>query len=142
MYNFAQGNVIDVAVNEARSRRSSQSLAIKMLDGFVVTAPTLAQIEVGSEAARVREQIFDGDRIASFALQLGYEVDQGISETHLALLDEHHDAGRGGDYFREAGQIENRIDRHGFTLGLDGARAIRLAPDDLSVMADQDDRSG
>ena len=50
MHDFTKRNEINITVDETRSRLIPQSLAIQALHRFVVTAPTVAQIEVGREA--------------------------------------------------------------------------------------------
>ena len=137
MHHFAERDVIDIAVNEARSRRSSQRFAIKMLNRFVVTSPTLAQIEIGREAADMRHQLFDRNRVTAFAFHFGNELHNRIGEANSALLDKDHDAGGRRDDFGKTRKIENRIERHRFALGLDCARAVGFAPDNFSMARDQ-----
>src|ERR1041385_8857879 len=67
MNNFTKRDVIDIAVDETRSRRISQRLAIQALHRLVVTRPTFAQIEVWSETRNMGQQLLDGDRVTASA---------------------------------------------------------------------------
>ena len=112
-----------------------------MLNRFVVTSPTLSQIEIGSEAADVRHQLFDRNRVTAFAFHFGNELHNRIGEANSALLDEDHDAGGRRDDFGEACEIEDRVKSHRFALRLDCAGAVGFAPDNFSVTRDQHDRA-
>ena len=79
MHNFAQRDVVDVAINEARARSIPQRLAIQSLHSFVVSNPTLSEIEIRCKAGSVREQLFDGDRVAAFALHFRNELHDRIA---------------------------------------------------------------
>src|SRR2546430_17510420 len=108
-----------------------------MLDRFLVTYPTLSQIEIRGKAGRVRQQVFDRYSISPSTLHLRDKFHDGIVQSHFALLDQNHDAGRGGDDFSEAGEIENGIRSHHLSLWFDGARAVSLAPDGSSMPSNQ-----
>ena len=142
MDHLAERDIVNVAVDEARPRRVPQRLAIETLDRFVIPGPTITQIEIRSEAAHVRHQLFDGDRVPAFAFHLGDELNNGITQSDPALFDEDHDAGGGGYDLGQTREIENRICRHRFAQWLDGARAVRLAPDDFSMTTDEHDGAG
>src|SRR5687767_2022954 len=53
--NLAQGNETDVAVRKTGSRRIAEWFGDESLDGFVVSGPTFAQIEVRRVAGDVRQ---------------------------------------------------------------------------------------
>src|SRR5436189_6385928 len=109
---------------------------------LVISHPTIAQIEIGGEAAHVRHQLLNRNRVAAFAFHLRDELHDRVAQTNFSLFDEHHDAGGGGHDFGETGQVENRVRRHCFALWFDGARAVRLAPNDTAVAANEHDRTG
>ena len=64
----------------------------------------------------MRHQIADGD-VAVAALKFGQVLGDRIVDTDLALLEEPHDGGRGGDYFGEGRCVEDGIERHRFAMG-------------------------
>ena len=142
MHYFAERDVVDVAVHETRAWLRAQRLAIQTLDRLLVTYPALSQIEIGGKAGRVRQQVFDRDCISPSLFHLGDKFHDGIVESHFALLDQNHNAGRGGDDFSETGEIKNGIRCHRLSLGFDGARAVSLAPDDAPTPRDENDRTG
>src|SRR5437762_2503978 len=55
MHHFAERDVVDVAINETCSRWIAQGLTIQAFHRFVVTSPTIAQIEIVSEARHMRK---------------------------------------------------------------------------------------
>ena len=79
MHNFAQRDVVDVAVNETRSGRAAQRLAIQTLDRLVIAGPPIAQIEIGSKARHVGKQLFDRDRVAPFTFHFGDKLSDRIA---------------------------------------------------------------
>src|ERR1041385_3800516 len=137
MNNFAQRDVIDVAVDKARTRSISQGLAIQALYRFVVTRPAFTQIKIRSESRHVRQKLLDRDRVAATTFHLGNEFNDGIREPPFAALDQNHDAGCRGDDLCETGKIENRVRRHRLALRFNRARSIGFTPDDLAVMTDE-----
>src|SRR3989442_9666463 len=141
MHYFAERDVVDVAVHETRAWLRAQRLAIQTLDRFLVTYPALSQIEIRGKAGSVRQQVFDRDCISPSLFHLGDKFHDGIVESHFALLDQNHNAGRGGDDFSETGEIKNGIRCHRLSLGFDGARAVSLAPDDSTMTTDKHHRS-
>ena len=69
------------------------------------------------------EEIADGD-VALAALEFGDVIGDFVVEAELALLEELHQGGGGGDDFGEGGAVEDGVERHG--LGLrDRGRACR-----------------
>ena len=142
MHNFAQRDVVEVAVNKPRARLITQRFTVQMLHRFGVTRPALSQIKIGRKAGGVRQQLFDGDRIAALAFYLGNEFHYRIGQAQLATLDQNHDAGGGGDNLSQASQVENRVRRHRFSLRLNRARAVSFPPDNATAASDQHDRSG
>jgi hypothetical protein len=60
--------------------------------------PRRFQIKIGTQPGEMRHQIANGD-VAVAALELGQVLRDWIVDTDLALLEEPHDGGRGGDYF-------------------------------------------
>ncbi len=62
-------------------------------------------------------------------------------EPELALVDQDHDGGGGGDRLGERGHVEDRVAGHRLVGRLHPA-AERLGVGDLAVTADQDDRAG
>ena len=85
--------------------------------------------------------MLDRDRIASFSFQLGNKLHNWIVEPNLALLDQDHNARRGSNHLGQTREIKNRVDCHHLALWLDRPCAIRLAPDDFAVVANQHDRA-
>ena len=55
VHDFTERDVINVAVDEPRAWLTMQRLAIEALHRFIVSGPTLAQIEIGSKARHVRQ---------------------------------------------------------------------------------------
>jgi len=64
-------------------------------------------------------------------------IRQRVGKTDLAAFDQDHDAGGSGNYLGETRQIEDRIGGHRFACRLDGARAVRFAPNNLAPARDQ-----
>src|ERR1051326_2504927 len=119
MNNFAQRDVIDVAVDKARTRSISQGLAIQALYRFVVTRPAFTQIKIRSESRHVRQKWRDGVPAAPPPFHLGNEFNDGIREPHFAALDQNHDAGCRGEDLCETGNMENRVGGPGLAWRVD-----------------------
>jgi hypothetical protein len=67
VYHFAEGDIIQITVNEARARFVTQRLLDQAPDRFIVPGPTLPEIEVRRIAGAVREQQFNRDPVPTLA---------------------------------------------------------------------------
>ena len=85
--------------------------------------------------------MLDRNRIPSFSFHLWNKLHNWIAEPNLALLDQDHNARRSGHHFGQTREIKNRVDCHHLALWLDRPCAIRHAPNDFTVMANQHDRA-
>src|SRR6185369_10936254 len=67
--NFTQRDETKIAVSETCTWRVTQRLVDQSLNCFVVTGPTVSQIEVGRIAADVSQQLLDRDALPSLTFQ-------------------------------------------------------------------------
>ncbi len=133
---------VNVAVEEARAWRIGRLLLHGPGEGCVATLPWLLQIEIGAKAGVMGEQLADGDVFLAVLREVRKVGGDGIVQPELSLLNQLHDRGRGGDALGERGDVEDRIDGHGFAGGLERPRAEGLAVDDAAVVADEYDSTG
>src|SRR5260221_9993608 len=98
MRNFTQQNEVDVTVNVAESRAANRFIGQGPVNARVVTAPERQQVEIGPQAGKMRHQIADSN-LAAASLKFGKIVSHRIVESNLALIEELHYRGCGGDHF-------------------------------------------
>ena len=140
VHDFAQQDEIDVAIDEARAGRPGGLFDERAADAGVVAGPGRVQRQVGGQAGKVRHQVAHGD-VALAALKFGQVGGDRIVEAELALLEQLHQRGRGGDYFGERRDVEDGVDGHGLALRNQRAVAVGLAMDDLAVVSDDQHRA-
>jgi hypothetical protein len=83
---FAQQDEIDVAIDEAHSRRAGGLGGAGQMDASVVAGPFRFERHVGLEARKMREQVAQRDVAFAF-LELGDVVGDLVVEPELALLE-------------------------------------------------------
>ena len=138
---FAQQNEIDVAIDEAHTRRAGGFGGAGETDARVVARPLRFERHVGLEARKMREQVAQRDVALAF-LKFGDVVGDLVVQTELALLEKLHQRRGGGNDFREGGAVEDGIGRHGLGLRNQRPFPVRLAVDDLAVVSDQQNGAG
>ena len=74
----------------------------------------------------MRQQIEHGQVVLAPLFKAGQVPGDGIGQCEAAPLGEQVNAGRRGDWFRQRGEIEDRIDRHRHPVGFDRAIPKRL----------------
>src|SRR5437660_6991881 len=89
MHDFAERDVVDVAVNEARAWLRAQRLAVQTLHRFVVSTPSFPKIEIRSKASHVRQQVFDRDCIPPSALHLRNKPHDRVDRKSTRLNSSH-----------------------------------------------------
>ena len=141
MHQFAQQNEIDVAVDEARSRRAVGRGGAGETDAGFVAAPRGRERHVGLQSGKVSEEIADGD-VALAALEFGDVLGDLVVELKLTLLEQLHERRRRGDDLRKGCNVENGIERHGLGAGDFGAIAVGLSVDHIAGVANDEDRAG
>ena len=90
MHQFAQEHEIDIAVNEAHTRRPERLIRVSQMQARLVAAPLGLERHIGREAGEVREQVADGDG-ALAALEFGNVFGDSVVEPELPLLEELHE---------------------------------------------------
>ena len=76
------------------------------------------------------------------ALEAGHERRHPVAQAELALLDQHHHAGRRRHDLGERGEVEDRVERHRLDRRDQRAAADRLLIEDPVAAADQHHRAG
>ena len=84
----------------------------------------------------MRHQVADGD-VAVSALKFGQVFRHWIIEADLALLEQPHDGGGGGDHFGERRSVEDGIKRHRLAMRDQRPAAIGFLIDHVPVVPDQ-----
>ena len=138
---FAQQDEINVAVDEAHSRRAGGLGGAGETDAGVVAGPFRFERHVGLETREMREQVAQRD-VAFASLELGDVVGDLVVQPELALLEELHQRRRGGNDFREGGAVEDGIESHGLRLRNQRPLPVGLAVDDLAVVPDHQNGAG
>ena len=138
---FAEQEVVDVAIDEALARRRGQHLVPRELDGSVIALPRLAKIQVRSEARGMRHQVSDRDPALPVALEARNPGRDRIAQADATLFDQRHDGGGRRHDLCKRRQVEHRIEGHRLA-GWDGrALAVRREVQGLGAPADQDHRA-
>ncbi len=138
---FAEEDEVDVGVDEAFAGGGDGFIDEGFLDAGFVAAPFGFEVDIGAEAGEVGEEHADGD-VGFAALELREVGGDLVVEADLALFDEAHDGGGGGDDLGEGGGVEDGVDGHGGAGGGEAAAAVGLAMEDLAVAADPGDGAG
>jgi hypothetical protein len=86
--------------------------------------------------------LLDGDVVLAVLGEVREVLADLVVEAQLAVLDEQHRGGAGGDRLGERGEVEDGVGRHRLARRFDLARAVRLAVKDLPVAHHQDDGAG
>ncbi len=140
MHQFAQQDEVDVAIDEAGSRRPGGRIRAGQVDAGLVAAPRHRQRHVRLQPGKMREEIADGD-VAFPALKFGNVLRDLVIQLKLALLEQLHQRRRGGDHLGQRRQIEHGIERHGLCLRNQRPVAIGFPVNDLAIVADNQHRS-
>src|SRR5579883_2542023 len=138
LYDFAEQDVVRVAVNKCRARRHDRLLCQCLLQPSLIPAPGRAHIEIGRKTGEMRHQKTNCDR-ALTALEFRDVFRNRIIEPDLTLLEKLHDGRRRRDDFGERGCVEDRIECHRLAGGNQCPGAICLLVNDPAVVTNGHD---
>ena len=89
VHQLAQQDEIDVAIDEARTRRPVGLVVQGHVDSGLVAAPRWGQRQIGRQAGKVGEEVAHGD-VAFAILEFGKVLGDAIVQAELALLEKLH----------------------------------------------------
>ncbi len=138
---FAEQDEVDIAILEHGSRRDGAFFRQRHADAGLVAAPVGVEVEIGPQAGKMRHQMTQGD-IGFAALEFGEVLGDAIVDAESAPLEKLHQDRRRGDHLGERGDVEDRVERHGFAPGRERAEPVGFAVEDTALVADNQDRSG
>ncbi len=113
---FAHQNEIDIAVNEMDTGRAGGLGGERLLYAGFIATPFGNQLQIRRQTGEMRHQEPNGN-VALAALKFGQVLHHRIVNAQLALFEQTHHRGRGGDDFRKGGGIEDGVERHRLVLG-------------------------
>ena len=134
VYQLAQQNEIDVAIDIAHAGRAGGAERASQTDAGIVSRPGLLQWHVGLKPGEMRQKIAQSD-VALSALEFGNVVGDFIVQAELALLEELHQRRRGSHHLGERSAVEDGIYGHILRPRHQRALAVRLAINHLAIMA-------
>ena len=139
---FAEQNEIDVAIGEAPARGCRRRLFRGAPDRFVVSGPRVGQVKIRTQTGHVRQDVADRDAPLAVPAEFRDERRHRIGQADAPILHQHHHRHRRYDYFfGERRHIEDGVDRHRLSHGLEGTAAIGAAEHDRVPAPDEDDRT-
>ena len=110
---LAQNNEIDVAVDEMGPGREKRFLFFNHLQAAGITCPIGLQVQRGSKAGIVRQEIAHGDLFFAATFKLRPVVGNRVFEIQLPHLHQLHHRGGCCDDLRQGSNIEDGIYGHG-----------------------------
>ncbi len=132
---------VDVAVDETLTGRRRRHFVHREGERRVVALPWI-EIDVRPQSGNVRQQMPDRDGALAVALEARHEAGHGIVEPNPSLLYQPHHRRRRRNDFGQRRQVEDRVQRHPFRRGIDGAIAVCLFVQHLVAAADEHDCAG
>jgi hypothetical protein len=90
-------DVAHVAVDELRSWSGDRGEPIDPLQGLGFPLRVIAERIVGDQSRRVQQQLLDRHLLLAVLAEPRQVLDDAVGQAELALFDQEHDRGGGGD---------------------------------------------
>ena len=119
-----EDDVPDVAVRERGARIVRRRERVDAPERLRAAAAVVGEGVVGDQAARVEEELLDGDRLLAVRRERREVARDRRAELELALLREQVDARRRRHDLGEGREVEHGVDGHGALVRLFAAEAV------------------
>ena len=136
----AQEEEVDVAVDEPLAGPRQRDFFTCAPDRLLRTVELDVELEIGTQAGDVRQQMTDRDLGLAVARELGDEARHRIAQPDAAVLHQLHHARRRRHHFGERGEIEQGVFGHRLGRRQNRASAERVGVQDRVSAPDEDHR--
>ncbi len=123
---LGQNDVIHVRVDESCARIGRRGQRANVVDRPLGSFVILVQGVVRDQTAVVGQQLFDRDFLLASNSEGRQIIGRTVGKPQPTLFHQDHDAGGGGNWLGQRGEVENGIRRHRFGFWLQTLLAVRL----------------